>query len=92
MKTNDTHSHCPEVENLMGGRMPFVTLHSQPLPCALTIICSTVCLTISFITLVALVLIVVAGILMLSDGTPQQLMKEMVRHTVEQIMVRAQGI
>lgn len=72
MKTNDTHSHCPEVENLMGGRMPFVTQHG--------------------ITLVALVLIVVAGILMLSDGTPQQLMKEMVRHTVEQIMVRAQGI
>lgn len=50
MKTNDIHSHCPEVENLMGGRMPFVTLHG--------------------ITLVALVLIVVAGILMLSDGTP----------------------
>lgn len=72
MKTNDIHSHCPEVENLMGGKMPFVTQHG--------------------ITLVALVLIVVAGILMLSDGTPQQLMKEMVRHTVEQIMVRAQGI
>lgn len=72
MKINDIHSHYPEVENLMGGRMPFVTQHG--------------------ITLVALVLIVVAGILMLSDGTPQQLMKEMIRHTVEQIMVRAQGI
>ena len=72
MKINDIHSHCPKVENLMGGRMPFVTQHG--------------------ITLVALVLIVVAGILMLSDGTPQQLMKEMIRHTVEQIMVRAQGI
>ncbi|MCI7312868.1 MAG: hypothetical protein MR541_01410 [Prevotella sp.] len=48
--------------------------------------------TLHGITLVALVLIVVAGILMLSDGTPQQLMKEMIRHTVEQIMVRAQGI
>ena len=72
MKINDIHSHCPEVENLMGGSMPFVTQHG--------------------ITLVALVLIVVAGILMLSDGTPQQLMKEMIRHTVEQIMVRAQGI
>lgn len=25
MKTNNIHRHCPEVENLMGGKMPFVT-------------------------------------------------------------------
>ena len=34
MKTNDIHSHCPEVENLMGGRMPFVTLHNACGTCA----------------------------------------------------------
>lgn len=27
MKTSDLHRHCPEVENLMGGKMPFVTQH-----------------------------------------------------------------
>lgn len=25
MKTDNTHRHCPEVEELMGGKMPFVT-------------------------------------------------------------------
>ncbi len=24
-KIKDIHQHCPEVENLMGGKMPFVT-------------------------------------------------------------------
>lgn len=25
VKVNNTHRHCPEVENLMEGKMPFVT-------------------------------------------------------------------
>lgn len=25
MERNDIHRHCPEVEDLMGGKMPFVT-------------------------------------------------------------------
>jgi K+-transporting ATPase A subunit len=65
MHTNNIHRHCPEVENLMDGKMPFVTR------------CG--------ITLVLLVLLVIAAILLLSDGTPQQLMKEMILHTIEQI-------
>lgn len=65
METKDIHSHCPEVEGLMGGKMPFVTRHG--------------------ITIVALVLVAVVILLLLTKGTSQQLMMEMLEHTMEQI-------
>lgn len=65
MKIKDIHRHCPEVENLMGGKMPFVTQHG--------------------ITIVALILAAVVGIMLLSKGISQQLMRDIVEHTVEQI-------
>lgn len=65
METNDIHRHCAEVENLMGGKMPFVTRHG--------------------ITIVMFVLFVIVAVLLFSEGTSQQLMKEMIKHTIEQI-------
>ncbi len=68
MKTDNMHPHCPEVENLMGGKMPFVTR------------CG--------ITLVALVFLLIVVILLLSDGVPQQLMRGIAKHTIEQIKLK----
>lgn len=65
MKTKDIHSHCPEVEKLMGGKMPFVTRHG--------------------ITIVAIILATVVGTMLLSKGISQQLMRDIVEHTIEQI-------
>lgn len=62
---NNMHRHCPEVENLMGGKMPFVTRYG--------------------ITLVTLIILVAVLFLLLSEGTSQQLIKEMIEHTVKQI-------
>ncbi len=58
-------SHCPEVERLMKGRLPFVTRHG--------------------ITIVAVVLALVCAGLLCSGGASQQLMKEIIEHTVQQI-------
>lgn len=66
METNNMNRHCPEVEKLMGGKMPFVTR------------CG--------ITLVLLVIFIVMVFLLLSEGTSQRLMKEMIKHTIEQII------
>lgn len=65
MKTNDKNNHCPEVENLMVGKMPFVTRYG--------------------ITIVAFILLVIIVLHLLSEGTSQQLMKDMINHTIKQI-------
>lgn len=61
----DMHQHCPEVENLMDGKMPFVTRWG--------------------ITLVVIIILSIAAIFSLSEGTTRDLMNEMIKHTVEQI-------
>ena len=66
MKANDIHRHCPEVENLMKGRMPFITRDG--------------------ITIVVFVLLAIITILLLSEGTSHQLMKEMIEHTIKQMI------
>ena len=66
MEKNNTRRHCPEVENLMDGKMPFVTRHG--------------------ITIVGLILVAVVGGMLLSEGTPQLLMKDIVEYTMEQIV------
>lgn len=65
MKTSDRRQHCPEVENLMEGRMPFITRYG--------------------ITLVVLVILAFVAILFFTEGTPHQLTKDMMEHTVEQM-------
>ncbi len=57
--------HSPEVEQLMQGRLPFVTRHG--------------------ITWVIIALVAICSMVMMTEGTPQQLMKQMIDHTVEQI-------
>ena len=52
--------HCPEVERLMGGRLPFVTRYG-----------------------ITIVVIVMA--LVWSGGPSQQLMRDIMKHTVQQI-------
>lgn len=61
----DEKTHCPEVEQLMSGRMPFVTRHG--------------------ITIVAAVVALTGAALLCSGGAQQQLMEDIVKHTVEQI-------
>lgn len=65
MEKNNIRRHCPEVENLTGGKMPFVTRFG--------------------ITIVALVLVLVVGLLFLSKGASHQLAIDIVEHTVRQI-------
>jgi hypothetical protein len=65
MKTSHNHQHCPEVEKLMGAKMPFVTRYG--------------------ITIVVLVFFVILVIMLLSGGDIQQLAKELIKHTIEQI-------
>lgn len=65
MEKNNIHRHCPEVENLMDGRMPLVTR------CGITIV-----------TLIILVIVVFS---LLLEETSQWLMKEMIKHSIEQI-------
>lgn len=62
---NQQYRHCPEVEELMGGKMPFVTRYG--------------------ITLVFLIFITLGAILLLSKGPCQQLMQEILEHTIEHI-------
>ncbi len=57
--------HCPEVEWLMGGRLPFVTRHG--------------------ITIVVTVLALVCAGLMWSGGPSQQLVRDIMKHTIHQI-------
>lgn len=57
--------HCPEVERLMGGRLPFVTRHG--------------------ITIVVMVLALVCIVLMWSGGPSQQLVRDIMKHTIHQI-------
>ena len=57
--------HCPEVERLMGGRLPFVTRYG--------------------ITIVVIVMALVGAGLLLSGGPSQQLMRDIMEHTVQQI-------
>lgn len=68
MNTKNKHNHCPEVEDLMGGKMPFVTRYG--------------------ILLVTLVILIIMAIMLLSDGPAQQLGKELIMHTVEQMTSR----
>ena len=65
MKTNDIHRHCSEVENLMEGKMPFITRYG--------------------IIIVVFVLLAIITILLLSEGTSHQLIKEMIEHTIKQM-------
>lgn len=65
MEKNNIHRHCPEVENLMRGKIPFVTRYG--------------------ITLVVLVFLVISIGLFLSEGSSQQLVKEMIEHIIGQI-------
>ena len=60
--------HSPEVEQLMQGRLPFVTRHG--------------------ITWVIIALVAICSMVMMTEGTPQQLMKQMIDHTVEQIKAK----
>lgn len=70
MGKNNIHRHCPEVENLMEGKMPLVTR------CGIT-----------FVVLVLLLLVIVTS-LFFFGGAPQQLMKEIIEHTIEQIKLK----
>lgn len=65
MEKDDMYRHCPEVEKLMKGKMPFITRYG--------------------ITIVVLVLSAIIAIMILSKGTPQKLMKDMIEHTIGQI-------
>lgn len=42
--TRDLHRHCPEVENLMGGKMPFVTQHGITLVVVVLIVIAVILL------------------------------------------------
>lgn len=57
--------HCPEVERLMVGRLPFVTRYG--------------------ITIVVIVMALVGAGLLWSGGPSQQLMRDIMEHTVQQI-------
>lgn len=65
---NNIRQHCPEVEKLMGGKIPIITRYG--------------------ITLVVVIIIVIVVSLLVLGGSPQQLMKEMIEHTFEQMRVR----
>lgn len=64
-KIKNIRQHCPEVENLMDGKMPFVTRWG--------------------ITIVVIIILSIAAIFSLSEGTSRNLINEMIKHTVEQI-------
>lgn len=64
-KIKNIRRHCPEVENLMNGKMPFVTRWG--------------------ITFVVIIILSIAAIFSLSEGTSRDLMNEMIKCTVEQI-------
>lgn len=64
-KIKNIRRHCPEVENLMNGKMPFVTRWG--------------------ITFVVIIILSIAAIFSLSEGTSRDLMNEMIKRTVEQI-------
>lgn len=64
-RRTDIRQHCPEVENLMGGKMPFVTRYG--------------------ITFIVVALIAVVLVLLLSGGSSQQLVMNMINHTIKQI-------
>lgn len=66
MKSNDICSHCPEVENMMRGNLPFITRHG--------------------ITIVVLILAIVVAVILLSKGTSQQLMRDILEYTISQIV------
>jgi hypothetical protein len=57
--------HCPEVESLMNGKMPFVTRHG--------------------VTIVVVTIIVVIVMFLLSDGTPKDIMQNIIYQTIEQL-------
>ena len=67
-KSCNIRQHCPEVEKLMGGKMPFITRYG--------------------ITLVIVALIAVVFMLFILGGSSQQLMKEMIENTLQQIKVK----
>lgn len=67
-KRIDIRQHCPEVENLMGGKMPFITRYG--------------------ITLVIIILIAIFFVLLISGGSLNILMKEMIEKTLEQVKVK----
>lgn len=64
-KRTDIRQHCPEVESLMSGKMPFVTRYG--------------------ITLVVIALTVAVLVLLMSEGSPQQFVTDMINHTIKQI-------
>lgn len=64
-KRNNIRQHCPEVENLMDGKMPFITRYG--------------------ITFVVVAFIAIVFVMLVSGGSPQQLMMEIINHTIKQI-------
>ena len=66
MKSNNIRSHCPEVENMMWGNLPFITRHG--------------------ITIVVLILAIAVAVTLLSKGTSQQLMRDILEYTITQIV------
>jgi hypothetical protein len=67
-KRFNIRQHCPEVESLMGGKMPFITRYG--------------------ITLVVISIAIVVFLLLISGGSAQKLMKEMIEKTLEQIKLK----
>lgn len=67
-KRFNIRQHCPEVESLMGGKMPFITRYG--------------------ITLVVISIAIVVFLLLISGGSAQKLMKEMIEKTLEQIKIK----
>ena len=65
MRKEQTRQHCPEVERLMGGRLPFVTRHG--------------------VTVIAILMITAGICLLMSHGYNQQLAREILSYTIEQI-------
>lgn len=61
-------AHCPEVEQLMGKQLPFVTCHG--------------------ITIAIVAFSLICASLLLSGGTPQQMIKEVAEYIVEQIKAK----
>lgn len=65
---NQGHSHCPEVNQLLQGKFPFVTRYG--------------------IFVVIVVFLIIAFFVFLSKGAAQQLLMEVVEHTIEQIKLK----
>ena len=68
MKTPRKHQHCPEVEKLMGAKLPFITRYGIPI--------------------VVFVLLAILATMLLSGGDTQQLARELIKHTIEQIRLK----